>query len=155
MEICPTARNFFARRSQFNAGILDVFQVCRELGISEHEFFTACDDHQAHAQERAAAVCKAAALGFRRLCLAGYLIAAPACLEMAHHPQGRARLIPVMARPPSSQRPPAKRQQASSRSIRQSVAAPRQRAALSRRTIQGRLVKQKARARAASTIRGA
>ena len=50
-----------------------------------------------------------------------------------------------MARPPSSQRPPAKRQQASSRSIRQSVAAPRQRAALSRRTIQGRLVKQKAR----------
>ena len=57
-----------------------VTSICRELGISEHEFFTACDDHQAHAQERAAAVCKAAALGFRRLCLAGYLIAAPACL---------------------------------------------------------------------------
>ena len=57
-----------------------VTSICRELGISEHEFFTACDDHQAHAQERAAAVCRAAALGFRRLCLAGYLIAAPACL---------------------------------------------------------------------------
>ena len=44
-----------------------VTSICRELGISEHEFFTACDDHQAHAQERAAAVCRAAALGFRRL----------------------------------------------------------------------------------------
>ena len=26
MELCPTARNFFARRSQFDAGILDVLQ---------------------------------------------------------------------------------------------------------------------------------
>lgn len=29
-------------------------EVCRALAISEHEFFTACDDDKAHAQERAA-----------------------------------------------------------------------------------------------------
>lgn len=30
-------------------------EVCRALSISEHEFFTACDDDKAHAQARAAA----------------------------------------------------------------------------------------------------
>lgn len=29
-------------------------EVCRKLSISEHEFFTACDDDKTHAQERAA-----------------------------------------------------------------------------------------------------
>ena len=56
-----------------------VTAICRELHISEHEFFTACDDDQAHAQERAEAVRRGAALAFRRLCLAGYLAAVPTC----------------------------------------------------------------------------
>ena len=57
-----------------------VTAVCRELGISEHEFFTARDDDQAHAQERAAAVWRGVATGLRRFCLAGYAIAIPSCL---------------------------------------------------------------------------
>lgn len=54
--------------------------ICRELGISEHEFFTACDDDQAHAQARQAAVWRGVVTGFRRFCLAGYVIAIAACL---------------------------------------------------------------------------
>ena len=54
--------------------------ICRELHISEHEFFTACDDDQKHAQERAAAVQRAVGSALRRLCLAGYVIALPVCL---------------------------------------------------------------------------
>ena len=33
-----------------------VTAICAALHITEHEFFTACDDDQAHAQERAAAI---------------------------------------------------------------------------------------------------
>ncbi len=54
--------------------------ICRELHISEHEFFTACDDDQKHAQERTAAVRRAVGSALRRLCLAGYAIAVPVCL---------------------------------------------------------------------------
>ncbi len=54
--------------------------VCRELHISEHEFFTACDDDQAHAQARQAAVWRKVVTGFRRFCLAGYVIAIVSCL---------------------------------------------------------------------------
>ena len=57
-----------------------VTAICRELHISEHEFFTACDDDQAHAQERAAAVCRSVAAGFRRLCPVCYAAAIAACL---------------------------------------------------------------------------
>ena len=57
-----------------------VTAICRELGISEHEFFTACDDPQAHAQARAAAVRRRAAEALRQLCLAGYVVAIPTCL---------------------------------------------------------------------------
>ena len=57
-----------------------VTAICRELGISEHEFFTACDDHRAHAQERKAAVWRNVALGVRRLCPVGYTITMIACL---------------------------------------------------------------------------
>lgn len=57
-----------------------VTAICRELGISEHEFFTACDDHQAHAQARAAAAWRGMVTGCRRCCLAGCIIAIPVCL---------------------------------------------------------------------------
>ena len=57
-----------------------VTAICRELHISEHEFFTACDDDRAHAQARAEAVWRGAAAGLRRCCLAGYIIAIPICL---------------------------------------------------------------------------
>jgi DNA-binding XRE family transcriptional regulator len=57
-----------------------VTAICRELGISEHEFFTACDDLQAQAQARAAAAWRRVVTGSRRLCLAGCLIAVPVCL---------------------------------------------------------------------------
>ncbi|WP_251316194.1 helix-turn-helix domain-containing protein [Flintibacter muris] len=56
-----------------------VTSICRELRISEHEFFTACDDHQAHAQERAAARWRRAASILRWCCLAGYAAAIPVC----------------------------------------------------------------------------
>ena len=48
-----------------------VTAICRELGISEHEFFTACDDLQAQAQARAAAVWRGVVTGSRRLLIAG------------------------------------------------------------------------------------
>ena len=57
-----------------------VTAICRELGISEHEFFTACDDHQAQAQARAAAMWRGVVTVSRRLCLAGCLLAVPVCL---------------------------------------------------------------------------
>ena len=57
-----------------------VTAICRELGISEHEFFTACDDLQAQAQARAAAVWRGVVTGSRRLLIAGCLIAIPVCL---------------------------------------------------------------------------
>lgn len=53
--------------------------ICRELGISEHEFFTACDDDQAHAQARQAAVWRRVVSGCRRAFLAGTVIAAMVC----------------------------------------------------------------------------
>ena len=56
-----------------------VTSICRELGISEHEFFTACDDDQAHAQERQAAVWRRVKLGFRWFCLTGYGVALVVC----------------------------------------------------------------------------
>ena len=56
-----------------------VTAICRELGISEHEFFTACDDLQAQAQARAAAVWRGVVTGSRRLFIAGCLIAIPVC----------------------------------------------------------------------------
>ena len=56
-----------------------VTAICRELGISEHEFFTACDDLQVQAQARAAAVWRGVVTGSRRLLIAGCLIAIPVC----------------------------------------------------------------------------
>lgn len=53
--------------------------ICRELGISEHEFFTACDDDQAHVQARQAAVWRGVVAGCRQAFLAGCLIAAVVC----------------------------------------------------------------------------
>ena len=53
--------------------------ICRELGISEHEFFTACDDDQAHVQARQAAVWRRGVAGCRQALLAGCLIAAVVC----------------------------------------------------------------------------
>lgn len=53
--------------------------ICRELGISEHEFFTACDDDQAHVQARQAAVWRRVVSGCRRACLAGTVAAAVVC----------------------------------------------------------------------------
>ena len=56
-----------------------VTAICRELHISEHEFFTACDDDQTHSLERQAAVWRRVAAGCRWSCLAGCLIAAVVC----------------------------------------------------------------------------
>ena len=65
-----------------------VTSICRELGISEHEFFTACDDDQAHVQERQAAIWRRVKLWFRRCCLAGYalsLVVCPICDLAINH----------------------------------------------------------------------
>lgn len=56
-----------------------ITSICKELSISEHEFFTACDDDKAHAQERAAAIWHAVKKSFRVICLVGYAIALVAC----------------------------------------------------------------------------
>lgn len=56
-----------------------ITSICAELGISEHEFFTACDDDKAHAQERAAAIWHGLTKTFRVICLAGYAIALITC----------------------------------------------------------------------------
>ncbi len=56
-----------------------VTAICGALGISEHEFFMACDDDKAHAQERAAAVWRGVVKGWRWFCAAGYAIALVVC----------------------------------------------------------------------------
>ncbi len=57
-----------------------ITSICKELGISEHEFFTACDDDKAHAQARAAAIWNRLTRAFRITCLVGYATALVACL---------------------------------------------------------------------------
>ena len=56
-----------------------VTSICAALGITEHEFFTACDDDQAHLQERQAAVWRGVVTGARRFFAAGYAIAVVVC----------------------------------------------------------------------------
>lgn len=56
-----------------------ITSICKELGISEHEFFTACDDDKAHAQERAAAIWRGLTKTFRVICLVGYAVALVTC----------------------------------------------------------------------------
>ena len=56
-----------------------VTAICGELGISEHEFFAACDDDQAHAQEKAAQRWRKTVTGLRRFFGIGYLIAIAVC----------------------------------------------------------------------------
>lgn len=56
-----------------------VTAICEALGISEHEFFTACDDDQAHTQERAAAVWQGVKRSFYWICAVSYAIAILAC----------------------------------------------------------------------------
>lgn len=56
-----------------------VTSICAALRITEHEFFAACDDDQAHAQERQAAVWRGLVTGTRRFFAAGYAIAVVTC----------------------------------------------------------------------------
>ena len=56
-----------------------VTAICGELGSSEHEFFAACDDDQAQAQEKAARNWQRMVGGLRRLFAWGYGIAIVAC----------------------------------------------------------------------------
>ena len=56
-----------------------VMPICGALGITEHEFFTACDDDQAHVRERQAAVWREVTAGTRRFFAAGYAIAVVTC----------------------------------------------------------------------------
>lgn len=56
-----------------------VTAICAALNITEHEFFTACDDDQAHAQERQAAVWRGVTKGTRLFFAAGYAIAVVVC----------------------------------------------------------------------------
>lgn len=56
-----------------------VTAICGELGISEHEFFAACDDHQAHAQEKAARRWRNTVLGLRRFFAGSYAVAILVC----------------------------------------------------------------------------
>ncbi len=53
--------------------------ICQKLNISEHEFFTACDDDQAHLQEKAASRWRALVKGWQRFFLVSYVIALAAC----------------------------------------------------------------------------
>lgn len=53
--------------------------ICRELGISEHEFFTACDDERARAQAREARLWRGMTRGLRLFFAAGYAAAIVAC----------------------------------------------------------------------------
>lgn len=55
-------------------------EVCRVLAISEHEFFTACDDDKAHAQARAARSWRRLTNVWRWGFGGSYLIAAVTCL---------------------------------------------------------------------------
>ena len=57
-----------------------VTAICAALHITEHEFFTACDDDQAHVQETAAKRWRQVTAGTRRFFAAGYLIAVVTCL---------------------------------------------------------------------------
>ena len=56
-----------------------VTAICAALHITEHEFFTACDDDQAHAQERQAAILRGMVAGTRRFFAMGYSIAIVTC----------------------------------------------------------------------------
>ncbi|MDE6588851.1 MAG: helix-turn-helix domain-containing protein, partial [Oscillospiraceae bacterium] len=56
-----------------------VTSICTALHITEHEFFTACDDDQAHSQELAARRWRQAVTGARRFFAAGYAIAIVVC----------------------------------------------------------------------------
>ena len=56
-----------------------VTAICAALRITEHEFFTACDDDQAHAQARQAAALRKLAAGTRWFFAAGYAIAVAVC----------------------------------------------------------------------------
>ncbi len=56
-----------------------VMPICAALHITEHEFFTACDDDQTHTQERQAAVWRGVVTGTRRFFAAGYAIATAVC----------------------------------------------------------------------------
>lgn len=53
--------------------------ICRELGISEHEFFTACDDERARTQAREARLWRGMTRGLRLFFAAGYAVAVAAC----------------------------------------------------------------------------
>ena len=53
--------------------------ICRELGISEHEFFTACDDERERAQAREARLWRGMTRGLRLFFAAGYAAAIVAC----------------------------------------------------------------------------
>lgn len=57
-----------------------VTAICAALHITEHEFFTACDDNQAHSQELAARRWRRMVTGTQRFFAASYLIALAACL---------------------------------------------------------------------------
>lgn len=57
-----------------------VTAICGALGISEHEFFTACDDEQARAQEQAARRWRLLGKTVQWFFGAGYAIALTACL---------------------------------------------------------------------------
>ena len=56
-----------------------VTAICAALRITEHEFFTACDDDQAHVQERQAAALRRLAAGTRWFFAAGYAIGIVVC----------------------------------------------------------------------------
>lgn len=53
--------------------------VCQLLNITEHEFFTACDDGQARERERAAAIWSGVAATWKWFWVVGYSIALAAC----------------------------------------------------------------------------
>ena len=56
-----------------------VTAICAALHITEHEFFTACDDDQAHAQELAAQRWRRMVTGTRRFFAVSYIIALVTC----------------------------------------------------------------------------
>lgn len=56
-----------------------VTAICAALNITEHEFFTACDDDQAHAQELAAKRWRRMVSGTRRFFAVGYAVAVVTC----------------------------------------------------------------------------
>lgn len=56
-----------------------VTSICAALRITEHEFFTACDDDQAHAQELAAKRWHRMVTGVRRFSAVSYAVAIVTC----------------------------------------------------------------------------